>query len=101
MFQSDPVTRAIKFFFVAVFIGEGLGRSLATEVLVVVLASEVLGPVLTSHWVHDGLDEDDDHVLPVDGIEGHGHPLTRSEVTTFHSVTMGMDAFLFLFLPPR
>jgi hypothetical protein len=81
--------------------GEGFGGSLTKEFLVIVLASEVLGPVLTSHWLHEGLDEDDDYVLPVIGIEGHGHPLPRSEVTTFHSVTMGMDAFLFLSLPPQ
>ena len=79
----------------------GLGGILAKEVLVVVLASEVLGPVLTSHWVHGGLDEDGDHVLPVDSIEGHGQLLPRSEVTLFHSVTMEMDAFLFLSLPPQ
>ena len=63
----------------------------------IVLASEGFGSVLTSHWVHGGLDEDD--VLPVDDIEGHGHPLPWSEVTSFHSVTMWMDTFLCLFLP--
>ena len=73
----------------------------AKEVLVVVLASEVLGPALTSYWVHGGLNEDGDHVLPIDSIEGHGHLLPRSEVATFHSVTLEMDAFLFLSLPPQ
>ena len=52
---------ATKFFIVTVLTGEGLGGSLAKEVLVVVLTSGVLGPVLTSRWVHGGLDEDDDH----------------------------------------
>jgi hypothetical protein len=46
------------------FAGEGHGGILAKEVLILVLAGEVLGPVLTPHWVHSGLDED--RVLPVD-----------------------------------
>ena len=58
-----------------------------------VLVSGVLGPVLMSHWVHSGLYEDCGHVLPVDDVEGHGHPLPRSEVT--------MDAYLSLSLPPQ
>ena len=57
--------------------------------------------VLTSHWVHGGLDEDCNLVLPTDDIESYGHLLRRSEVTTFHSVTMGMDAFVFMSLPPQ
>ena len=54
----------------------------------------VLGPVLRSHWVHGGLDEDGGHVLPVNEVKGH--PLLRSEVTTFSSVTMRMDTYLSL-----
>ena len=83
--------------------GESLARFLATQVLVAVLVSGVLGPVLTSHWVwvHGGLDEDGDHVLPVNDIEGHDHLLPRSEVTTSRSMTMRMDAYLSLSLPPQ
>ena len=73
----------------------------ATEVSVVTRTSKVLGPVLTSHWVHGGLDEDGDHVLPVNDIEGHDHLLPRSEVTTSRSMTMRMDAYLSLSLPPQ
>ena len=77
----DPV--AIEFFFITVLTGEGLGGILAKEVVIVVLASKILGPVLTSHWVHGGLDEDGDHVQPVEGVEGaftyfHGQRLRRS-----------------------
>ena len=58
---------AIKFFFyLAVLTGDGLGGSLAKEVLVVDLNGEDLGPVLTCHCVYRGLKEDD--VLPVDDI---------------------------------
>ena len=72
-------------------LGENLEGILATEVLVVLLAIEVLVPVLTSHWVHGGLNEEDDLVCL----------LPWSEVTTFHSVTMGMDTSLSLSLPPQ
>ena len=55
----------------------------ATEVSVVTRTSKVLGPVVTSHWVHGGLDKDGDHFEPIDGIEGtvnyfHGQRLQRS-----------------------
>ena len=90
---------AIDFFFYTVLTRDGIGGVLAKEVLAVVLASKVLGLVLTSHWVHGGLDEGGDRVQPVDGVDGNSHPLPRSEVTTFHSVTMGMDAFLLLCSP--
>ena len=64
-------------------LGENVGRILATEVLVVLIAIEVPGPVLTSHWVHGGLDEDGVLVQSVDGIKRmvtffHGQRLRRS-----------------------
>ena len=43
--------------------------------------------------------EDDDHDPAIDDVEGHSHPLPRSEVTTVRSVTMGMDTSLSL-APP-
>ena len=81
-------------------LGENLDEILATEVLVILLAIEVPGPVLTSHWVHGGLDEDGVLVHPVDGIERMIN-FFRSEFMTFHSVTMGMDTSLSLSLPPQ
>ena len=55
---------------------ENLDRILAAEVLVVLHAIEVPGPVLTSHWVHGGLEEDGVLVHPVDDIE--------RKITFFH-----------------
>ena len=47
-------------------LGESFKGIFATKVLVILLTTEVLGPVLMSHWVQGGLDEEDDLVLSVD-----------------------------------
>ena len=84
------------FFFIIVITRYNLGGILAMEVLVAVLAGKGFGPIPTSHWVDGSLDEDDDHDVVVDDVEGHSHPLPQSEVTKVRSVTMMMDTSLFL-----
>ena len=65
---------------IEVLIGEALGISLDEEVLVVVLANEVLVPVLLSQNFYGSLDEVGDHAEPLEHDENHGHLLPRSEV---------------------
>ena len=86
---------------VSTFTRDDFDGILDVDFLVLDRTGKILGPILMSHWVHSGLDEDGSHKQLVDDGEGHGLLLPLSEVTTVRSLTMMMDAFLSMFLSPQ
>jgi hypothetical protein len=96
----DLVSLTQGLFFVSALTRNDLEGVVATDVLVVILTGKILGPIPMSHRVHGSLKEDVGHIQLVNDVKAPGPLLSRSEVITFCLVTLRMDAFLSLFLPP-